>query len=315
MIVAVLLALHGVADAQTTGGVAGGGGSTGGGTGGGGTGVATPTGSDLGGRSGPDSWPGLLALAGAGVLVMGALAIARPQRRSRGVSPRDVRLQQIRVVVDRDARERVQLGLRAIARDANTRTNAGRVALVHDASLLLRRVRASWVYGGIETSPAMTRIDARRAIDRAAAEARVTFDVERISNVDGALVDEPASASELEQGLVVATILVAARDELVRAEAIDRAAIEAALAWLGNLLPGDVTAAYVIWSPADASEPLDSLMLEARLPGTLTRLPDATVGTLACAHCGSRYPAEERRCSHCGSHVPAAYTESTRLTP
>ncbi len=298
----VLLALQGVAAAQRSGGTAGGGGWSGGASGGG-TGVAIPSGSDPGGASGSDAWPGLIALGAGGALLAGFLAF--PRRRRGSVHARcDVRIATVCVVLDRDGRERVQGELADLARAANSDSRAGRATLIHEVSLLLRRAPATWAYGSLETAPPATRRDARRAFDRLVHDARVMFDVDRIRNIDGDLIEHRAAIDEPVRGLLAVTILIATRAPLFDASEVDRTSLAAALAWLGNALPDDLLAAQVVWTPADEDEPLDSRMLELRMPhGALTRLAGATVGTVACAHCGTRYAAEAEHCPHCGSHV------------
>jgi uncharacterized membrane protein len=298
----VLLALEGMAVAQpTTGGTIGGGNwssSSSGGTSS--TGMSIPE-IDTHGSSGPDSWPGLLALAATGAVLFVAMR-ARPMKRSRPERwrRRDTHVTTIRVVVDAMRRPTVMSTLRSLAGYADTTTLEGQTELVHEVSLLLRRAFSGWLYASIETPGPLTRREARMVLTRLVANERARFDTDRIRNIDGTIVTSPDSAKPAVRGLAVVTILVATRGDAVSAESADRDALAAALAWLGNTLPTDLFAAHVVWSPADGAEPFDSIAVEARF-ANLTRLEGAIAGTVICAHCNGRFSAESGRCGTCGS--------------
>lgn len=316
----VVAALQGAALAQGTGGSVGGGsfgGTSGGGAaGGGGAGVSSSDG-DLGGPTRPDAWPGLVVLALAGVALPAVIALTRPRPRARRV-PRDVRVAQLRVVIDQRGRSAVQRELAELARRADPSTREGRLRLLHGAALVLQRVWFGWVYGALDVDAATSVREARSAFSRREHDARRLFAIDRIRNDNGEVREEPIDHdAPVRHGLVVVTITVATRSALWDAEVVDAAALRDALRILGSLRPDGLVAASVVWSPADVDEPLDSIALEARVPG-LTRLDDA-VGAMQCAHCTGRYASEDLRCPHCGSHVgthiaaaPATYTASTR---
>jgi uncharacterized membrane protein len=306
----VLLALEGMAVAQpTTGGTIGGGSwSSSGGGDTSSTGMSIPE-IDTHGASGPDSWPGLLALAAVGSVLV-VMTRARPARRSRTEAwrrRRDVHVTTIRVVVDAMQRPTVMSTLRSLAGYADTTTLDGQTELVHEVSLVLRRASAGWLYASIDTPAALTKQEARLVLARLVGNERARFDTDRIRNIDGRIVTARGpSRGPAVRGLAVVTVLVATRGDALDFTIVDRASLARALAWLSNTLPTQLLAANVVWSPADGAEPFDSIAVEARF-ADLTLLDGATAGTVVCAHCNGRFSAESGRCGTCGSpHLPRA---------
>jgi len=317
----VLVCVAGVAAAQPSGGSVGGGdfGGGGGDSGGGGA-DGGGIGDSPGGPVSPASLRGILLLGGAGLALGGLALFTRPRPRSVVLSDRGPRLHlhRLRVALAPDARAAATSALRALGRTADASTPVGRAALVADVALLLRRHARIAAYAATDSETADTRRDARAIFARHTRDARALFTDERIRNADGEISEPVPAASSAPRhaascdpifdasdasapgaGFTVVTLLLATRDELFE-PVIDRASFDAALGALTTVNDG-VIAAEVVWMPADTDEPLSSLAVETRMPD-LHRLADSLAGTLACAYCTTRFPAEDRLCPRCGAH-------------
>ena len=106
-------------------------------------------------------------------------------------------------------------------------------------------------------------------------------------------------------GLVVVTLVIAARTELFSVRAIGsgddlRQALESA----SNRSANDLIAIEIIWMPAEADESLSSIAVETRYPHPdLVKLQGALVGKVFCQYCSGPYPAELVSCPHCGGRA------------
>jgi uncharacterized membrane protein len=213
----------------------------------------------------------------------------------------------LRVALDGRARKLVQAELRRIANGLDTSTSVGRMAMLREVTLLLRRQRELWVYGGAVNQP-MARIDlAKTAFDSLVDEARSRFTYETVSNVGGVVTtaaapDYQPRAHEGE-GLILVSIVLATRTELVTVKKIEdgeelRKALEAAPYRSAD----DLIAIEVIWQPSVETDRLSSLELEQKYPPPgLVRLRGALVGRTFCGHCSGPFPAELVSCPHCGA--------------
>jgi len=146
---------------------------------------------------------------------------------------------------------------------------------------------------------------AKATFDKHVDDARARFSVETVSNVQGktqtAIAPEHTPRSEEGAGLILVTVVVAARSELVTVRRIGngedlRQALDAA----GHR--SDLVAIEVIWQPSEDADRLSSVELEAKYPRPdLIPIEGALVGKIFCGYCTGPYPAELLNCPHCGA--------------
>jgi len=258
----------------------------------------------------------LLFIFGIGPLCMLVFArrVQQGPRKRRDPGRADVTV--LRIAIDGRARTFVQAQLARIAETANTSTPAGRHAMLKEVTLLLRRVRDAWVYGGAVNEPMRSLDRAKATFDRHVIDARARFRTETIRNADGVVATQAAPAlvprSHEGEGLILVSIIVAARSELVTVKHIgDGETLRKALEAAAYRDPRDLIAIEVVWQPSDDADRLSSIELEAKYPRlSLIPLDGALVGKAFCAFCNGPYPAELVSCPHCGA--PAEPDERRR---
>ncbi len=331
LVVLVLLATTSLVAADTGGSMGGGDwGDSGGGGGGGGDDGPSSYDHDSGSyssssdhRHDEDTGLVVLVLAVVGVIAFATFTYvdgmkpgASPVVSSRVVSPSfswgfmDVGV--LRIAVDGRARAFVQANLRRIATFADTKTAAGRLWMLSEVSLMLRRLRDAWVYGGAVNEPVRTKLAAKQVFDRHVDQARSRYRDETIRNASGVTTTAPAPAAvprpEEGDGLILVSIILCARSELT--EVLDvargedlRRALEAAPYRTAE----DLVAVEIVWQPTEDADRLSSIELVAKYPSPeLIPIAGALVGKVFCAYCSGPFPAELVSCPHCGAPARAA---------
>jgi uncharacterized membrane protein len=215
----------------------------------------------------------------------------------------------LRFAIDARVRKFVQAELARIGTTANTASAEGRATMLREVALLLRRVRDAWVYGGAVNLPMMTMEEAKGHFDKGVADARSRFLHEVVRNEQGVITTATAPATVPHSadgpGLVVVTMVIAARSELFSVRSIGtgddlRQALESA----SNRSAQDLIAIEIIWMPADEQEHLSSVAVEAKYPSPdLVKIRGALVGKTICQYCAGPYPAELLTCPHCGGRA------------
>lgn len=215
----------------------------------------------------------------------------------------------LRFALDARVRKFVQAELARIGLSADTATAEGRAQMLREVALLLRRTRDAWVYGGAVNEMMTDLAGAKQQFDRHVSDARGRFVHEVVRNAQGVITTASAPAvaatSADGPGLVVVTLVIAARTELFSVRAIGsgddlRQALESA----SNRSANDLIAIEIIWMPAEADESLSSIAVEARYPHPdLVKLQGALVGKVFCQYCSGPYPAELVSCPHCGGRA------------
>ncbi|HEX3476347.1 MAG TPA: DUF1517 domain-containing protein [Kofleriaceae bacterium] len=271
-------------------------------------------GRNLQGRSGSDSWPGILLLAGAGVVIAGIAVVTRPGLHARGIGAqprRPLHVSRLRIAFAPGARTSLTRALRRLGNTADASRFEGRTALLNEVAVLLRRHAAAAAYAAADTEQIDDRRQARAILSRRAQDARVLFRDEHIRNYNGVVdcassVDPHDPDHQLRRGtgFTVVTLLLATRDPPFQ-PVLDRAGLDAALAALTPGLLAELRAIEIIWMPADDHEPLSSVAVEARMPD-LHRLDPAVAGAMICRYCATRYPREDLGCPRCGAHASAS---------
>lgn len=217
----------------------------------------------------------------------------------------------LRFALDARVRKFVQKELARIGLSANTATAEGRALMLREVALLLRRSRDAWVYGGAINEPMTDMNGAKQQFDRHVADARGRFVHEVVRNAQGVITtaDAPATTTSSADGpgLVIVTLVIAARTELFSVRSIGtgddlRQALESA----SNHAAHDLIAIEIIWMPAEESEAISSIAVEARYPHPdLVKLQGAMVGKTICQYCAGPFPAELVSCPHCGGRAAA----------
>lgn len=215
----------------------------------------------------------------------------------------------LRFALDARVRKFVQAELARIGLSADTATAEGRAQMLREVALLLRRTRDAWVYGGAVNEMMTDLAGAKQQFDRHVSDARGRFVHEVVRNAQGVITTASAPAvaatSADGPGLVVVTLVIAARTELFSVRAIGsgddlRQALESA----SNRSANDLIAIEIIWMPAEADESLSSIAVETRYPHPdLVKLQGALVGKVFCQYCSGPYPAELVSCPHCGGRA------------
>ena len=216
----------------------------------------------------------------------------------------------LRVALDGRARKFVQTELARIAKVADPATDTGRVKLLREVTLMLRRLRDAWIYGGA-VNEAQSDLDSEKPIfDHHVDDARSRFMQETVSNVEGVQSAADAShyvpRSDQGDGVILVSIIIAAKQELYTIDQIGNGSdLSAALEAAGTLDETTLVAVEIVWQPAEDADRLSSIELEAKYPRPqLILINGALVGKTFCTYCGGPYAAELVSCPHCGA--PAA---------
>ncbi|MBX3274806.1 MAG: DUF1517 domain-containing protein [Sandaracinaceae bacterium] len=174
----------------------------------------------------------------------------------------------VELAVSDAARPAIQAAMDAIASRGDTSSPAGLVAMLREAIGVLRVHGGAWTHAAAENASPMAPAAAEARFVAAADRARARFDVEVVRNFRGVLErrDPPPLAPSEAPGLVVITLIVAARRALRDAEEPTRAAIEAVLADLEGLASADLVALDVVWSPADPADRMSAEAMHERYP-------------------------------------------------
>lgn len=304
LIAALVLGLSALALAQSTGSSFGGGSWSESGGGGGSSGgwsgsssgayASTPQGNGI------ELSPGMQCLV-AGTWLLVVYGLYRGFRWLTRPTPVAVGMTQL--VIDARARRFVQARLDTLAKSGRTGTAAGRAELLAATAKALRDTRLAWIYAAARSVPPAADTVARTELQRFANEARAGYHRELLRAADGTtrVGNAPALAPKEHegQGVVLVTLIVAARVRLadVRADRTDE--IDALLSQLEGLTAAQLVALEVVWTPAAEDDRMSTAELEARYPG-LTPLTTG-LGRVFCGHCRGPFAGELERCPHCGA--------------
>lgn len=188
----------------------------------------------------------------------------------------------VRIGIDGRASTFVQTELEAIAKTYDVTQEESRARSLREITIMLRRVRDSWVYGGAANEPTRPRHDALAAYARL---------------VDDAKSRPQQTATDPGEPIILVSLVIASRGELMTLTDVAtgedlRRALEAAL----HRPASDLIAFDVSWRSAS------SLDLEATYRASeLHRLQGSIAGKKHCTFCGGPFPAELVSCPHCGA--------------
>lgn len=208
----------------------------------------------------------------------------------------------LRIAIDGRASKFVQTELEAIVKAHDAASEQGRAKRLREVSILLRRVRDSWVYGGADNEPMRPRADALQTFSRHVDDART-----RVRQTPATVTSPTGEPTTL----ILVSIVVAARGELMSVTDLAtgedlRRALESA----AHRAPEELLAVEIVWEPSEPGRTLSSIDLEASYrTSELHRLQGALVGKTFCTYCAGPFPAELVSCPHCGA--PARGRERT----
>lgn len=211
----------------------------------------------------------------------------------------------IRLGIDWRARRGLQQRLLELARTSDTRSKPALLRLLQQTIDAIESTRIAWLYAGVTNFHPMSPPEAQQHFRTLALAARANFENELVRAADGQRIEREAPAMKARahegEGVIVVTLIVAARTELVDVPTPDAGRIAAALRALRGLGPDELVALEVVWSPAADDDRMSTLELEARYPG-LRKIDEGSIGGRTfCAYCRGPYPAELRQCPHCGA--------------
>lgn len=215
----------------------------------------------------------------------------------------------ISLAIDWRTRAQLQKRLGELARSGDTRSMGGLANLLHETVVELRRVEHSWLYAGALNARPSPPQQAQQIFMNAANEMRARFKRELVRAHDGAVRTDEAgdvrARREEGQGVVVVTVIVAARGEIPDvAHAQDANHLRALMRALGAIGAHQLVALEVIWSPAAEDDRMSSAELEVLYP-ELRKIDERSIaGRIFCAYCAAPFPAELLECPHCGAPAP-----------
>ncbi len=323
LIFAATLALASTVSAQATGGSFGGGDFGGGGSDfGGGSSDFGGGSSDFGGGGGGFSSAAAhpvrtLFMIFIGLAIAGVRFYVRQQRRSgslghgaRGWSQVDISALQL--AIDWRARRELQSKLEQLAKSGQTSSRNGLATLLRETVVSLRRAELSWLYAAVANYHPMSAASAEGIFRQLGVDARSRFRRELVRNADGHRSEQDAgqmqARSEEGEGVVVVTLIVAARREIVDVlQADDASRIRGLLDnVIGVANPQLLVAMEVVWSPAAENDRMSTAELESLYPH-LKKLDERSIaGRVFCEYCRGPFAAELLKCTHCGAPGPGA---------
>ncbi|MCU0672937.1 MAG: DUF1517 domain-containing protein [Myxococcota bacterium] len=205
------------------------------------------------------------------------------------------------------ARTRMQRRLPRIARGLGS--TRARYDALREVISSLRDSKEAWVYGRIVDHLPRAAGHARRDLERHAAELRARYRHELLRGTDARATErsapEPTRRAEEGDGLVVVSLVVAARDTIEDARTVSVERLDRLLQRLREIPIDRLVALEVTWSPASDRDRLSSAELEVVYP-EMVRLVDRPLGRVTCASCGVVSTAELATCPSCGAPRPAS---------
>jgi uncharacterized membrane protein len=231
--------------------------------------------------------------------------------------PNAMHVTQLQLGIDWRARAQLQQHLTRLAQTGDTRSPSGLAQLLGETVLALRRVEMSWLYAAYRDAGGGPPQQAQAVFQQLASEARARFQHELVRGHQGQqqtqdAPDVKAHAHE-GQGTVVVTIVLATRRPMQGFATADAAQIRSALSDRGAVLPNQMVALEVIWSPAAENDRMSTSELEQNYPELRLIDPNSIAGRVFCAYCSSPFPMELLTCPHCGA--PAEASRGRREPP
>ncbi len=224
--------------------------------------------------------------------------------------PNAMYVTQLQLGLDWRARAQLQAQLENMARSGNAGTAEGRAALLSETILALRRNELSWLYAAYKDAGGHQPQTAQQTFQQLANEARSRFRHEVVRGQAGNLSENAApemqARAEEGEGTVVVTVILATRRPLTGFMTPDAAHIKNALQDRSGILPQQLVALEVVWSPAAENDRMSTAELEQFYPEMKLIDPNSIAGRIFCAYCQGPFPAELLSCPHCGAPAEAS---------
>ncbi|AKF05587.1 DUF1517 domain-containing protein [Sandaracinus amylolyticus] len=231
--------------------------------------------------------------------------------------PNAMYLSQIQLGLDWRARAQLQQHLMRLAQTGDTRSPSGLAQLLSESVLALRRHEMSWLYAATKDGGGMQPQQAQGAFQQWANDARSRFQHELVRGHQGGMQQqqgpEMTAHAHEGQGTVVVTIILATRRPVQGFMVPDASQIRNALSDRGAILPNQMVALEVIWSPAAENDRMSTSELEQNYPELKLIDPNSIAGRVFCAYCSGPFPMELLNCPHCGA--PAEASKGRREPP
>jgi uncharacterized membrane protein len=202
----------------------------------------------------------------------------------------------IRIGIDGRASKFVRTELEAIAKTYAENTPETRARKLREVSVMLRRVRDSWIYGGADNEPMRPPEEAFSMFAKHVDEAR--------TRIRGG--SQPLTPHGPPVSLILVSVIVVARGELMTVTDLAtgedlRRALESA----SHRAADEILALEVVWIPDRDAQHVSSADLESVYRRSeLHALDGAVVGKVFCTYCNGPFPAELVSCPHCGGPAP-----------
>jgi uncharacterized membrane protein len=212
----------------------------------------------------------------------------------------------VSIAIDWRSRAFLQQELDRLAKSGDTKSKQGLVRLLRESCLNILRVERSWLYASVWNYHPMSPPQAEGAFRQVAQQMRSRYTQELVRSEDGQkqLRDTPEMRRRAEEGegVVVVTVVVAARQELVDLTAPqDARQLKQALSAFGALNQNDFVAMEVIWSPAAENDRMSTAELEMLYPEMRKIDEQSIAGRVFCQYCHAPFAAELMKCPHCGA--------------
>lgn len=245
-----------------------------------------------------------------GNLMMGGPGTYVPSHGARAWGQVDISA--IQLGIDWRARRELQAHLERMAKSGQTATQAGLANLLRETVLAIRRAELSWLYCAVANYHPMSAASAEGIFRQLGVDARSRFRQELVRNVAGQKTEQQAAAMrarhEEGEGVVVVTLIVAARREILDVHQVqDASKIKALLDDMVAVAnPQMLVAMEVVWSPATENDRMSTAELESLYPH-LKKIDERSIaGRIFCSYCSGPFAAELLNCPHCGAPAPGA---------
>jgi hypothetical protein len=211
-----------------------------------------------------------------------------------------VEVRRVSIAFDWTARASIQHALSEASARVDTSTPQGLHAAAEIARNALANAHRAARYGVFQ-SWALDPARGQQVFGQVADSLRGRYTVETIDNARRVAAPKLAARSEEGPGLVVVTLLIAAKGALPPLPPVmNLPALMAALEGMIPLRAEQLAALEVVWSPAEEGDPMSSAELEVLYP-ELVRLDEgAALGRRVCGSCHAVYAGELGRCPACG---------------
>lgn len=194
----------------------------------------------------------------------------------------------LRLGIDARASKWVRSELEAIAKTYASDDAETRARKLREVSIMLRRVRDSWIYGGAANEPLRPREEA------------FAYFAKHVEDAKTRLKNATPRGDGIDVSLVLVSVIVVARGELMTVtQSATGEDLRRALESASHRAADEILALEVLWTDTSSHE-LAGVFGAAEIH----RLDGTTAGKVFCSFCSAPFPAELVSCPHCGGRAP-----------